>query len=633
MAQTSRPSDAKSHGKEKGLFLAALGIVYGDIGTSPLYAMRECFSGPHHLEVSPATVLGILSLVFWSLVLIVSIKYLVFILRADNQGEGGMLALFSLVTDATRGKPKLVRTLTILAICGASLIYADACITPAISVLSAVEGLQKIAPPLAPLVLPIAAGIVIFLFAFQAVGTAGVGRVFGPVMLVWFSALGLMGLFSTLQSTEVLAAINPAYAWGFLTENGVHSLRFMGAVFLVVTGSEALYADMGHLGPKPLRLGWATVVFPGLLFNYFGQGAALLRDPAKAPTLFFELVPPFLLIPLVILSCLATVIASQAMISGAFSLTRQAVQLGISPRLEIRQTSSHTIGQVYLPVVNWMLLLAVLALLFVFQTSSALAGAYGVAVATAMTMTSVLFYFVARYRWKWPAWICLGLLVFFLIPDLVFLLANLMKIAHGGWFPLVIASVVGLLLTTWRSGRQILRDKLSREGLPMELFLEEVGRLQPHRVAGTAVFLTGNPNGVPVTLLHNYKHNKVLHERILLLNVKNETLPRVEETGRLETKSLGQGFHVVTVRYGFFESPHIPNALKELQMADFEYDPLKITYFLGRETLVLTDRKIPWFPRWRKQLFHAMSRNAQDATRFFDIPPNRVIELGVQIEL
>lgn len=630
---TASKESAHSHASEKGLFLASLGVVYGDIGTSPLYAMRECFSGHHGMPVSTGNVLGILSLIFWSMVIIVTVKYLFVMLRADNRGEGGMLALSALVMDAARGNVRVLKIFSLLGISGAALIYADAMITPAISVLSAVEGLQSVAPGLAQLVLPIAAGIVFGLFAVQSFGTAGIGSIFGPVMLLWFTTLGGIGLFNMVSMPEILAAINPWHAFAFFRDHMLESFRYLGSVFLVITGSEALYADMGHFGRKPIRVGWLTVVFPGLALNYFGQGALLLRDPQAAPTLFFSTVPQYLVFPLVLLSCAATVIASQAMISGAFSLTRQAVQLGYSPRLEVRQTSTHSIGQVYLPLVNWVLLVGVMVLLFTFRSSAALAGAYGVAVASAMMITTLFLFDVATRVWKWPLWLASLLALTFLIPDSAFLYANLLKLPQGGWLPLLIALFIGLFLSTWKTGRGILRDKMARESLPLEFLLEEIDRLKPHRVDGTAIFLTGNPSGVPITLLHNFKHNKVIHERVLLLNVRSETVPRVPDAERLDIRSLGQGFHVVTIKYGFSESPNIPAALQQLAIPGYEYNPMATTYFLGRETFVATDKKVPGFPRWRKQLFRMMSRNAQDATRFFEIPPNRVIELGVQVEI
>lgn len=629
-SDTSHHSEAA---RARGALLAALGVVYGDIGTSPLYALRECFTGPHGLQPDRAAVLGVLSLVFWSLIVIVTIKYLTFILRADNRGEGGMFALSALAVDAARGNVRLMSGLAVLGVCGASLVYADAMITPAISVLSAVEGLEKAAPGLAHFVLPVAMVIVTALFAVQSYGTAGVGRVFGPVVLVWFLTIGTAGAVSAAGNPDVLASVHPAYALMFLAEHKLESFFILGSVFLVVTGAEALYADMGHFGPRPIRIGWAAVVFPGLVLNYFGQGAVLLRHPEKAPTLFFELVPAPFVIPLVILSCAATIIASQAMISGAFSLTRQAVQLGYLPRLEIRQTSSHTFGQIYVPFVNWLLLAGVLALLLTFKSSGALAGAYGLAIALAMFVTLIFLYHVARLCWGWKPWAAAGLFLLFLIPDSAYLAANLLKIPHGGWFPLLAALALGTVLTTWKKGREVLREKLARESLPLELFIEEIARNKPHRVEGTAVFLTGNPAGVPVTLLHNYKHNKVLHERVILLNVVSESIPRVEESRRVSASSPGGGIHTVTVRYGFSESPDVPAALERLGLPGFEFNPLKVTYFLGRETLVLTKRKIKGFPYWRKRLFLALSRNAQNATRFFEIPPNRVIELGVQIEV
>ncbi len=622
----------KTHAKGRGLLIAALGVVYGDIGTSPLYAFRECFQGSHGVPVSVANIFGVISLVFWSLFTVVTLKYLGFILRADNNGEGGILALTTLVQKALPQKHLMRQTLAILGIFGASLLYADAAITPAISVLSAVEGLEKIAPNLAHFALPVSTVIIVALFSLQRRGTAGVGALFGPVMIVWFSTLGALGLIQVVQNPGILIALNPAYALDFFLRNQGQAFFTLGSIFLVVTGAEALYADMGHLGTRPIRQGWFILVFPGLLLNYLGQGCLLLKDANKVPALFYELAPPGFTLPLILLATLATIIASQAMISGAFSLTRQAVQLGLSPRLQIVQTSTHSIGQVYVPIVNWVLLLGALAVLYMFRTSSALAAAYGIAVSATMLITCVYFFFVARYLWRWPIVLCLSLGLIFLVPDFFFFCANLLKIANGGWLPLLTALALYIVLTTWHSGREVLKKRLSTQSLPLNLFLDEVRTNNPTRVPGTAVFLTGNPGGVPITLLHNYKHNKIIHEQVLLLNVRTEVVPRVDPSDRFDVEPLGEGFHAVTARYGFSESPDIPEALRSVTIEGFTYDPMRLTYFLGRETLVVSDKPLNRFPRWRKLLFRALSRNAHDATRFFGIPPNRVIELGVQVE-
>ncbi len=622
----------ETHAKGKALIIAALGVVYGDIGTSPLYAFRECFQGSHGVPVSVANIFGIISLVFWSLLAVVSLKYVGLILRADNNGEGGILALNTLVQKAVPQKHFLRPLLAIFGIFGASLLYADAAITPAISVLSAVEGLEKIAPNLAHIALPISSAIIIALFSLQRRGTARVGALFGPVMIVWFSTLGILGLIQVVQNPGILIALNPAYALDFFLRNQGQAFFTLGSIFLVVTGAEALYADMGHLGARPIRQGWFILVFPGLLLNYLGQGCLLLKDANRVPALFYELAPPGFTLPLMLLATLATIIASQAMISGAFSLTRQTVQLGLSPRLQIVQTSTHSIGQVYVPIVNWLLLLGTLAVLYMFRTSSALAAAYGIAVSGTMLITSICFFFVARYHWRWHMTVCLAIGAVFLIPDLLFFGANLLKIANGGWFALLVALALYVLLTTWHGGREVLKKRLSTQSLPLDLFLEEIRTSNPLRVPGTAIFLTGNPGGVPIILLHNYKHNKIIHEQVLLLNVRTEAVPRINPEDRFEVEPLGEGFHSVTARYGFSESPDIPDALRRISIEGFTYDPMRLTYFLGRETLVVTEKPLHGFPRWRKFLFRALSRNAQDATRFFGIPPNRVIELGVQIE-
>ncbi len=622
------------HGAEGGvgIVLAAIGVVYGDIGTSPLYAFRECFQGHHAVAISQQNILGLISLVFWSLVSIVTIKYLVLILRADNRGEGGILALSTLVHEAVPAGHPARPMLAVLGIFGASLLYADAAITPAISVLSAVEGLQKAAPVLSQFVLPISAAILVFLFSLQRRGTAGIGALFGPVMIVWFTTLAALGAIQVAGNPVVFTALNPAYAVEFFVNNGFQAFYTLGSVFLVVTGAEALYADMGHFGPRPIRIGWSLPVFPALLLNYMGQGAFLMSHPDRVSALFFELAPGALTVPMIVLATGATIIASQAMISGAFSITRQAVQLGLSPRLQVVQTSSHTIGQVYLPVVNWGLLAACLVLLFSFKTSSALASAYGIALSATMLITSIFFFFYARYRWGWKAWLAGILIVLFLIPDTAFFAANLLKLGTGGWVPLLAATVLYVFLTTWAGGREALKKRLAAQSLPLEHFLDEITHRHPTRVPGAAVFLTGNPGSVPVTLLHNYKHNKVIHSLVLLLTVRTETVPRVPVEERIASRALGEGFHAVTMRYGFSQSPNVPEALRLLDIEGFDPDPMKITYFLGRETLVVCDKPLKGFPRWRKQLFRALSRNSHDATRFFAIPPNRVIELGVQIE-
>jgi KUP system potassium uptake protein len=613
------------------LTLGALGIVYGDIGTSPLYAMRECFHGPQAVQPTPTNVLGILSLIVWSLVLVISIKYLVFVMRADNDGEGGILALTALVRPTSGSTNRKRQWLVVLGLFGAALFYGDGMITPAISVLSAVEGLKVATPFFAPYILPVTVLILIGLFLFQQQGTAGIGAFFGPVMLVWFLVLGLLGLSQVVRTPGVVAAINPFYAVPFFVENGGRGFLVLGAVFLVVTGGEALYADMGHFGIRPIRLAWFGLVLPALLLNYFGQGALLLRNPAAAETIFYHLVPQWGLYPLVLLATFATVIASQAVISGAFSLTRQAVQLGYSPRVRIRHTSAREIGQIYIPGTNWALMLACIGLVVGFRSSSNLAAAYGIAVTATMGITSLLLYVVARQRWGWSRFTAGLLIALFLVADLAFFGANSLKIPHGGWFPLVIAGAVYTLMATWRQGRRLLSQRLQAGILPLERFLQDVNERQPLRVPGTAVFLYGHPTGTPPALLLNLTHNKVLHERIVILTVVMKEIARVPARERIVFTPLGEEFYRIVAHYGFMESPDIPALLEQAKQYGVQLEREDITYFLGRETLLATQK--PGMAVWRERLFAVMTRNAQSAMTFFHIPPERVVELGSQVEI
>ncbi len=612
------------------LSVAALGVVYGDLGTSPLYALRECFHGSHGIPVTPANVLGVLSLVFWSLTFVISLKYLVFVMRAGNRGEGGILALMSLLTfpegDRRGGRWALV----LLGLFGAALLYGDGMITPAISVLSAVEGLAVATPVFSHLVEPLTVVILIALFAFQKRGTAGVGAVFGPVMTIWFLTIAALGAWRLLQEPAILAAIDPRHAVSFFAENRSRGFMVLGAVFLVVTGGEVLYADMGHFGTRPIRLVWFVFVLPALLLNYFGQGALLLRDPSAAANPFYRLGPSWTLYPMVVVATAATVIASQAVISGAFSLTRQAVQLGYSPRLKIEHTSAREIGQIYVPTVNWILMLASIWLVLGFGTSSKLAAAYGLAVSTTMAITTVLLVFVARELWKWSRWKA-GLLSLFLVADLSFLGANVLKIVHGGWFPLLIGLGVLTLMTTWRRGREILNRRLAEEMLPIKLFNPDAGQHAPVRVPGTAVFLSRNADGVPPALLHNLKHNHVLHERVVFLTVLTEGVPHVPAKERAEAFALGSGMHRIVLHYGFMQDPSIPGALARVEVPGLRVEEASTTYFLGHETVFASPR--PGMAMWRESLFAFMSRNSRSATLFFGLPPGRVVELGAQVEI
>ncbi len=611
--------------------LTALGIVYGDIGTSPLYALRQCFRETGGLAVTAVNVLGILSLIFWSLVVVISLKYLLFVMDADNRGEGGILALTTLVLGIRKIRPAALLVLGTLGLFGAALLYGDGMITPAISVLSAVEGLNAATPLFEPYVIPIALLILVLLFSFQHHGTAGIGAVFGPVMLIWFTVIGILGLAAIVRHPAVLEAFDPRYAWAAFLQNGWQTFLVLGTVFLVVTGGEALYADMGHFGKGPIQVGWFVFVFPALLLNYFGQGALLLENPAAVDNLFYRLAPGWALMPLVALATSATVIASQAVISGAFSLTRQAVQLGYCPRLAIVHTSPHQIGQIYVPSINWILMVGTVCLVLGFRHSGNLAAAYGIAVSATMVITTVLMFFVAHRRWKWKPGVALAICAVLLAIDLAFWASNITKVVSGGWVPLLVASVVFTVMATWKQGRRLLKSKLDARALPLRVFLGEIFERRPLRVPGTAIFLTGNPNGVPTTLVSNFRHNKILHERVILLNVATREIPRVPSSERIEALDLGGGFFRVTLHYGFSEQPDIPLALKGLNIGGDVIDPGETTYFLGRENLLVS--RDAAMPAWRKRLFVHLSRLARDATRFFGIPPRQVIELGVQVEL
>ena len=612
------------------LALAALGVVYGDIGTSPLYALRECFHGPHAIAVDRANVLGVLSLVVWSLVVVISIKYLAFVMRADNEGEGGILALMALINAQRRRQGLPLRPVVVgLGLFGAALLYGDGIITPAISVLSAVEGLGVAAPNLAHAVVPTTVAILVGLFWFQCHGTARVGAVFGPVMLVWFAALALLGVAQMVVEPSVVAAVSPLHAVEFFARNGRHGLVILGTVFLVVTGGEALYADMGHFGRRPIRLAWFAVVLPALVLNYFGQGALLLRQADAAANPFYLMAPEWALYPLIALASAATVIASQAVISGSFSLTRQAVQLGYWPRVRVDHTSRDEMGQIYVPVINWGLLALTVALVLGFRSSSGLAAAYGIAVTSTMVITTLLFYLAAREVWGWGLVHAVAICGIFLAVDLSFFGANLPKVPHGGWVPLAVAAAVYLVMATWKQGRRILADRLQEKTTALDELQATLKATRPLRVPGTAVFLTGNPGRVPPALVHNLEHNHVLHEKVVLLTVLTEDTPHVRSAGRVHAGEMAPSIFSVQVRYGFMEDANVPRALKAC--AGLDFDPDSTTYFLGRETLLATRR--PGMAIWRERLFALLSRNARRATAFFRIPPERVFEVGVQVEL
>jgi KUP system potassium uptake protein len=614
------------------LTVTALGVVYGDIGTSPLYALRECFRAEYGIHPTPENILGVLSLILWSLILVVSVKYIIFILRADNRGEGGILALLALLLQQGRRTEDRRRRLILvgLGLFGAALLYGDGVITPAITVLSAVEGLQSATPKLTPFIVPITVVILVGLFMVQRYGTARVGIAFGPTMLLWFITIGALGLHSVVQNPSVLGAVNPWHAVQFFGEHGVAGFLTLGAVVLCVTGAEALYADMGHFGKRPIRIAWFGIVLPSLVLNYLGQGALVLRDPSASTNPFFLLAPLALHWPLLLIATAAAVIASQSLISGAFSLTQQSIQLGYSPRMQIIHTSKSEAGQIFIPEVNKALMIGCVILVIAFRNSSGLAAAYGIAVTGTMAITTLLFAVVARTRWHWSLPHVIVITGFFLLIDLAFLLANIIKIEHGGWVPLVMAGGVYVLMSTWKRGRMELNDIQSKGQLPLDIFLTSIERNPPVRVRGTAVFMTSNRDGVPVVLLHHLKHNKMLHETIVLLSVQTRGIPEVGPDHRLTFEPLGQGFVRIVANYGFMQTPNIPEVLAIAAARGVAVPPMDTSYYLGRERLVLTGQAK--MMRWRKSLFALMSRNARSATEFFQIPPNRVVELGAQIE-
>ncbi|HEY6002331.1 MAG TPA: potassium transporter Kup [Anaeromyxobacter sp.] len=617
------------------LALGALGVVYGDIGTSPLYALKECFSGPHGVRADPANVVGVVSLVFWALFFVVTFKYLSFVMRADNRGEGGILALMALVGQTETGRLGR-RVLLVLGLFGAALLYGDGVITPAISVLGAIEGVAVAAPPLAHLVVPITVVILLLLFLFQKRGTATVGAVFGPIMVLWFVSIALLGVRGILLEPGILRSVSPLEGIRYFAQNRGHGVLVLGAVVLVITGAEALYADMGHFGKRPIRVAWLAVAMPALLLNYMGQGALLLRDPTAARNPFYLLAPEWALYPMIGIATAAAIVASQALISGAFSLTQQAVQLGYSPRVTIRHTSHTEFGQIYIPEVNWAVGIATIALVLGFESSSNLAAAYGIAVTGTMAITTLLFHRVARDQWRWPRRKAWPLTLAFLAVDLAFFGANVVKVEEGGWFPLAAGAIVFTLLSTWKRGRLMLAEQLREAGLPLQLFLSEIGRKNPVRVPGTAVFMTSNVDNVPPVLLHHLKHNKVLHERVVLVSVLTEEIPAVPEAERVSVRELGSGFYQVIARYGFMETPDVPAMLDSIPRRDIpgpklRIVPMETTYYLGRETLLPTGASR--MATWRKRLFIVMARNAQTASSFFRLPPNRVVEMGAQIQL
>jgi KUP system potassium uptake protein len=621
--ETSRPLMAMT--------LAALGVVYGDIGTSPLYALKEIFNPQRGLALDAANLIGALSLIFWSLMFVVSLKYVMLILRADNRGEGGIMALLALAMRAVGERPALRRLLALLGVFGAALFYGDAVLTPAISVLSAIEGLEVATPVFTPYIVPLTVAVILILFLFQSRGTAGIGAVFGPVMVIWFVCLTGTGAVAIAQNPQVLAALNPAHALEFLIRHGFVGFASLGAVVLALTGAEALYADMGHFGAKPIRTAWFWLVLPALAVNYLGQGALLMGNPEAIDNPFYKLFPAWALLPGVGLATIATVIASQATISGAYSMTQQSIQLGFLPRMRVLHTSDREIGQIYVPYVNALMLVVIIAIVLAFGSSSRLANAYGIAVTGTMMITTLLTFFVIRFQWKLPLALCLVATTLFLIVDAAFFGANLLKLHEGGWFPMAIGLMVFSLMTTWKRGREMVAEKMSAKGLNLTSFLDSLMHDPPHRVSGTAVFLVPDAQTVPNALLHNLLHNQVLHERIVFLTVRIEDVPRVAPAQRVQHEDLRADMHRITLHFGFKEEIDVPAALAQAGIPGLDFVPMQTSYFLGRETILPTPGD--GMALWRERLFAMLARNAGGAADYFRLPANRVIELGTQLEI
>ncbi|MBM3389863.1 MAG: potassium transporter Kup [Betaproteobacteria bacterium] len=612
------------------LALAALGVVYGDIGTSPLYALKEVFHGGH-VALTPDNILGVLSLLFWTMTIVVSVKYVLLILRADNNGEGGLIAMLALATNAVKDQPRLRNVLMMVGLFGTAIFFGDAVITPAMTVLSAVEGIDVYAPRYHDLIVPLSLLVLAALFAVQRFGTASVGRAFGPLMLLWFTSLALLGIPSILENPSVLAALNPAYAVDFGLSNGWIAFVALGAVVLVVTGGEALYADLGHFGKRPIRIAWYGMVMPALVLNYFGQGALLLRSPEAIKNPFYLIAPDWAEIPLFILATLAAIVASQALITAAFSVTKQAIQLGILPRMRILHTSVRDTGQIYVPFINWMLFAFVVVAVSIFGSSSKLAGAYGVAVTIDMTITTVMTFFVIRHGWKYPLPLCILATIFFFIIDVAFLSSNLLKLLAGGWFPLLIGLCMFTLMLTWRRGSALLRERLRDEAIPLQDFLDAVFVHPPTRIPGTAVFMTPDPGFTPTAMMHNLKHNKVLHERNLFVTVRHHDVPWVGFNERLQVDALGHDCWTVTLNFGFKNEPDVPQALVLLKTHGVVLDEMDTSYFLSRDIVIPTLGR--GMSMWREKLFAGLHRNAAAAADFLRLPTNRVVELGSKVEI
>ena len=631
IAETMAASDSGRKRNLAALALAAIGVVFGDIGTSPLYALQTVFATGHGVDVNTGNLYGILSLVLWSLLLVVALKFVVFIMRADNHGEGGIMALMALIRRLLREDERVRNVLIMFGLFGAALFFGDGLITPAISVLSAMEGLEVAAPGFTPFVIPLSLLVLVGLFYIQSKGTSAVGTLFGPVMVVWFAVIAVLGVLQIARAPQILQAANPIYAVEFLTGHGIQGFLALGAVVLTVTGAEALYADMGHFGPQPIRLSWFLLVLPALILNYFGQGALMMLDHATAANPFYAMAPKWALYPMVALSTAATVIASQAVISGVFSMTQQAIQLGFLPRTNVVHTSAREIGQIYVPSMNWMMMLGVVALILGFRSSANLGWAYGLAVTGTITIDTLLVFVVARRMWHWNKAMTLAGMAFFLTIDLSFFGANLVKIFEGGWFPLAIGGIMFTLMSTWKRGRELLAERLQAQSIALKPFVQGLMEDSPLRVPGTAIFLTTNLNNVPHAMLHNLLHNKVLHETVVVLTVVMRNKPWIENKERLQVEKIAAGFYSISIHFGFKEEPNVPLALAPLKLRGNPLNLMETSFFLSRETLVVT--KMPGMALWRERLFVSMARNGSSATAFFHIPTNRVIELGTQVEL
>jgi KUP system potassium uptake protein len=630
--EISRQENSHPPGASFSLMLAAIGVVFGDIGTSPLYALKECFSPEHGIPFSPEAVYGVISMVFWAFMIVVSLKYVMFVMRANNHGEGGILALMALALRTAPSGSKRSLIIIMAGVFGACMFYGDAIITPAISVLSAVEGMEVISPDFKPYIIPVTIIILVGLFLIQKTGTAVVGKLFGPVMLVWFVVVGLMGIYQVIDNPAIFAAINPMYAVQFMHDHALQGFIVLGAVFLVLTGAEALYADMGHFGDKPIRLGWFLIVMPCLMLNYFGQGAMFLSHPENITNPFFLMVPEVFVIPLVILATIATVIASQAVISGAFSMTSQAILLGFVPRMKITHTSDREIGQIYMPLVNWTLLVLVIAVVLAFKQSANLAAAYGIAVTTTMIVTTFLAAIVMRVVWRWNTLLVTLVISAFLIVDLAFLAANLLKIMEGGWFPLLLGAACFLLLMTWYQGRKQLRQRALEAGIELKGFIDVLMKSPPHRVEGTAIFLTAHVDYLPVSFLHNLKHNHVLHERVFFLKVSIWDVPYVKDEERITLRDLGNNIYVVRAVYGFNETPDMGKIIELIEKSSgLHFNMMDTSFFLSRDTIVATEAA--GMAIWRERMFCWMYQNAGRQSDFFKIPANRLVELGAKVEI